>query len=125
MATMINTITVNKANYLTDTMTWVTASSVAGNGTAIFEARVSAPDGRWFIELDNCDGDNDASVVLKGGAFVGAADVRVGAVEAGRTAILFADSAICKNSEGNIQLEVTNARDIKLRAVEFLPAECK
>lgn len=72
----------------------------------------------------NTDGSADAAVTIKSGAYVGAANVNAGTVGAGRRSILFADSSLCKNSDGRIRLEITPATEIKVRAAQLLPAKC-
>lgn len=124
MNTTVDTITINKLNTVTDFSSSTAASETDVNDAATFEARIDAADGRWFIEIDNTEGSTDASVTIKSGAYVGAANVNAGTVRAGSTSILFADSALCKNSDGRIQLEIKPAVEVKVRAAQLLPAKC-
>lgn len=124
MTTVVETITINKLNTLTDFMPSTPADRTGESGAATFEAKIEAADGKWFIEIDNTDGSADAAVTIKSGAYVGAANVNAGTVGAGRRSILFADSSLCKNSDGRIRLEITPATEIKVRAAQLLPAKC-
>lgn len=124
MTTVVDTITINKLNTLTDFLRSTPAEGTDANGAATFEVRIDAADGKWFIEIDNTDGSADAAVTIKGGAYVGAANVNAGTVAVGHKSILFADSSLCKNSDGRIQFEVKPGSEIQVRAAQLLPARC-
>ena len=132
MATLINTITVNSTSALAETTVYTVPTQSVADAAEEFEASVNAADGNWFVEIDNSDGGTDVTVSLLAGDFVGARTVSVGTVKAAAKAVIFADSATCKATGGNIHLELKPASGvslstcgIKMHAVQFLPAECK
>lgn len=131
MATLINTITVSGVPSVTDTAVYTNATCAQANTAEVFEAKLDAADGRWFIEIDNTGNANNITVSNLAGGYVGASTSEAGVVNAGSKAVVYADSAACKSFDGKIQLKLTPASGtlasggVKLHAVQFIPAECK
>lgn len=132
MATTISKITVDSAAKLVDSTSHTMPSAGTTNASEEFEAAISAADGNWYIEISNENGNNAVSVTLVGGSYVGAGDVALGKIEAGRSAVFCADSALCRTADGKIRIKLTPTEgsalvnnDLKLRAVQFLPVETK
>ncbi len=131
MATTINTISVNSIPSVTDTGLYTAATNTATVGAEIFEARLDAADGKWFIEIDNTESGSKLEIALVGGSYVGARTGNIGSINPESKAIIYVDSSMCKGDDGMIYISVKPkvgslaANNVKLHLVQLLPVENK
>ncbi len=127
MATTIKLTTVKTGSVPTIMEEYTTPTNSAAGASEDFYAPIEAADGKGFFVINNEGGSADVDVSLTSGDFVGKADTKPVTVGAGSTAVLFADSALCKTKDG-LGLRLTpaagaalNGCGVKLAAVQFLP----
>lgn len=129
MATIINVTTVKTASLPTIMEEYVSPTQSAADTPEDFYAPIEAADGKGFFLINNEGGSSAVDVSLTAGEFVGKADTAPVTVAKGSTALLFADSALCKTKDGlGIRLTpaagtALNSCGVKLSAVQFLPVE--
>lgn len=115
---MAITIPVTTVKNLYDLTEMAVLTNTSGTDYA---AKIDAADDRSFFLVDNTDGSAEVTVSLEHGDYSGGADVTVGSVAKGKTALLYVDSAFCKTGEGlALKLSPVNV-GTKLSAIQFLP----
>lgn len=132
MTTAIKTITVTKCDSAVDTGEFTAAANNQPGGGEIFEAEISAADGKWFFEVDNTANTDKVTVFTPSKDRVKTYKENIGTVKANSRAVIYAESWECISDEGKVQIELRpdagknlSAGGVKVHAVQFLPVETK
>ncbi len=132
MTTAIKTITVTKCDSAADTSEYTAAASNQAGGGEIFEAEISAADGKWYFEVDNTANTDRVTVFTPSRGKPKTYKENIGTVKAKSKAVIYAESRECISDEGKMQIELRpdagknlSSGGVKVHAVQFLPVETK
>ncbi len=124
MATRINVTTVTSAYKPTHITDYTAATVSEVNTPEEFEASISAPDGKFFIVVDNVNGESNVNLTLNNSDY-GTSTKLLGYTFAGKKSVVFAESLRCKSGENiRFTLAPTSNKSLsgtKVGVIQFLP----
>jgi len=129
MATVIKLTTINQMSNAAPIDGYTTPTQTTADAEEVFGAAIEAADGKGFFIINNENGTAPVAVSLVAGNYVGAANTAAVTVDAGASAVLFANSALCKAKDGMLKIKLVPDAGanlagcgVKLAAIQLLAA---